>query len=203
MSEMPSKSERAAKTELPTLEEVEAELARTESQLHHHDRNRTLTIALATAFAAAVLLSLFVFPLYRIYGESMAPTLEEGDIVLATRPGSYSTGDLVAFSFNNKILTKRIIAGPGDWVDIDDNGTVYVNGQELQEPYLSDGAKGLGQCDISLPYQVPESKYFVMGDRRLVSVDSRLQQVGCIPTEQIVGKLVLRIWPLPTFGFLQ
>lgn len=114
MSEMPSESERAAKTELPTLEEVEAELARTESQLHHHDRNRTLTIALATAFAAAVLLSLFVFPLFRIYGESMAPTLEEGDIVLATRPGSYSTGDLVAFSFNNKILTKRIIAGPGD-----------------------------------------------------------------------------------------
>ena len=201
MSEAASESQERA--ELPTLDAVEAELERSRTQLHRHDLHRTLAVVLAAAFAAAVLLSLFVFPLYCIYGESMTPTLEEGDIVLATRPGSFHTGELVAFSFNNKILTKRIIAGPGDWVDIAEDGTVSVNGQELKEPYLQEGAKSLGQCDISLPYQVPESKYFVMGDRRSVSVDSRLQEVGCIPTEQIVGKLVLRIWPLPSFGFLE
>lgn len=188
---------------LPTVEAVEAELARTESQLSRHALHRNIAFALAAAFAVAVPLSLYAFPMFRIYGESMTPTLNEGDIVISTKPGGYATGDIVAFSFNNKILTKRVIATPGDWVDIDSDGNVSVNGQELDEPYLPEESKSLGQCDISLPYQVPESKYFVMGDRRSVSVDSRLQQVGCIPSEQIVGKLDLRIWPLPAFGFLQ
>lgn len=185
---------------LPTLDQVNKEIAREEGLRHKHNTRRNAIFTLAGVFAAAVLLSLYVFPTFRIYGESMTPTLNEGDIVIATKPGNYKSGDLVAFSFNNKLLTKRVIAGPGDWVNIDADGNVSVNDQPLDEPYLQEGAKSLGQCDISLPYQVPENKYFVMGDRRSVSVDSRLTQVGSIPADQIVGKLSFRIWPLPSFG---
>lgn len=151
---------------LPTLQQVNDELARSQAQLHRHNLHRNVAFSMAGVFAAAVLLSLYVFPMFRIYGESMTPpTLNEGDVIVATKPGGYAIGDLVAFSFNNKLLTKRVIATPGDWVDIDADGNVTVNGQLLDEPYLPDGAKSLGQCDINLPYQVPENKYFVMGDR--------------------------------------
>jgi signal peptidase I len=141
-----------------------------------------------------------MLPTFKIYGQSMSPTLNEGDVVVATKSASYNRGDLVAFSYNNKVLTKRVIGCPGDWVDIDANGNVSINGETIDEPYLQAGAKSLGQCDISLPYQVPEDTYFVMGDERSVSVDSRLTQVGCIPRDQIVGKLALRVWPLGSFG---
>ncbi|MGN8688901.1 signal peptidase I [Atopobiaceae bacterium HCP3S3_F7] len=159
-----------------------------------------MVFALVGVFAASVLLSTFALPTFKIYGQSMAPTLNEGDIVVATKSPSYGRGDLVAFTYNNKVLTKRAIGCPGDWVDIDANGNVSINGEALDEPYLQPGAKGLGQCDISLPYQVPEDTYFVMGDKRSVSVDSRLAQVGCIPKDQIVGRLVLRVWPLGALG---
>lgn len=130
----------------------------------------------------------------------MQPTLADGDIVIADKPGAYHQGDVIAFTFNNKTLTKRIIAVPGDWVDISSDGTVSVNGQELTEPYLPDGAKSRGTCDLVFPYQVPEGRYFVMGDARSVSIDSRSSQVGCIPTEQVVGRLQYRVWPLDRIG---
>ena len=124
----------------------------------------------------------------------MGPNLEEGDIVVSVKSKEYQTGDIIAFYYNNKILVKRVIASAGDWVDIKEDGTVYVNGEELEEPYLSETA--LGDCDIELPYQVPESRIFVMGDHRSISVDSRSTAVGCIAEEQIVGKLVFRLWPI-------
>lgn len=185
---------------LPSVEQIDREIEREQSLHHGKALRRNIFFALLGVFAVAVLLSLYVFPVFRIYGESMAPTLDEGDIVVATKPASYQTGDLVVFSSNNKILTKRVIAGPGDWVDIDAEGNVSVNGQLLDERYLPDGAKSKGQCDISLPYQVPESHYFVMGDCRSVSVDSRLTQIGSIPQDQILGKLSFRVWPLAAFG---
>lgn len=160
---------------------------------------RTAAI-LVTVFAASVFLSLLMFPLFRIYGDSMSPTLDEGDVVATLRPGSLSSGDLVVFSFNNKILLKRVVAGPGDWVDIQADGTVLVNGAELSEPYLTPQQKSLGQVDIALPYQVPDGSYFVLGDHRDVSIDSRLAQVGCIPKDQIVGKVALRVWPINELG---
>ena len=185
---------------LPSVDQIDREIEREQSLHHGKALRRNIFFALLGVFAVAVLLSLYVFPVFRIYGESMAPTLNEGDIVVATKPASYQTGDLVVFSSNNKILTKRVIAGPGDWVDIDADGNVRVNGQVLDEPYLPDGAKSKGQCDITLPYQVPESHYFVMGDRRSVSVDSRLTQIGSIPEDQILGKLSFRVWPFASFG---
>ena len=142
----------------------------------------------------AVLVATLWLPVLQIYGSSMTPTLEEGDIVVSIKSKTYETGDIVAFYYNNKILIKRVIAGSGDWVDLDEDGTVYVNGEKLDEPYVKD--KAFGECDLELPYQVPESRIFVMGDHRSVSVDSRSKAVGCVAEEQIVGKLVCRIWPL-------
>ena len=131
----------------------------------------------------------------------MAPTLDEGDIVISVKGSDFAPGDLVAFYMGNKILVKRCIAGPGQWVDIDADGNVYVDGELLDEPYLTE--KALGDCDIELPYQVPDNRYFCMGDHRSTSVDSRSTTVGCVSDEQIVGKIVFRVWPLPGFGALR
>ena len=154
---------------------------------------------LITVSAAAVLVAVLLLPVLRIYGTSMTPTLVEGDYVISFKGSDYETGDICCFYYNNKILVKRVIAKSGDWVDIDQNGTVYVNHEKLDEPYVTDLA--FGDCDIDLPYQVPEKRLFVMGDHRSVSVDSRNTTIGCVAEEHMVGKVVFRIWPLgPGFG---
>ena len=146
----------------------------------------------------SVLIATIWMPVLQIYGTSMKPTLEEGDIVVSLKGSDFESGDLIAFYFGNKILVKRCIAGPGQWVDIDEEGFVYVDGKLIDEPYLKE--KALGDCNIKLPYQVPASRYFCMGDHRSTSVDSRNTAVGCVSEEQIVGKIVFRVWPLPNFG---
>ena len=151
--------------------------------------------------AVAVLVATIWMPGLQIYGSSMTPTLSEGDIVVSMKGTEFEPGELVAFYLGNKILVKRCIAGPGQWVDIDENGNVYVDDVFLDEPYLTE--KALGECDLSFPYQVPESRYFCMGDHRTTSVDSRHSAVGCVAEEQIVGKIVLRVWPLSEFGVLR
>lgn len=159
---------------------------------------RNTAVVLITAAAAAVLIATLLLPIFRIYGSSMTPTLEEGNIVISVRGGEYRQGDIISFYYNNKILVKRVIALPGDWVDIDDAGNVYVNEELLDEPYVDE--KALGECDIEFPYQVPEGRLFVCGDHRSTSVDSRSSTVGCVAEEQIAGKIVFRIWPLTDFG---
>ena len=140
-------------------------------------------------------------PVLQIYGSSMTPCLEDGDIVVTLKRTDFQRGDVISFYFNNKILVKRVIAFPGDWVNLDEAGNVFVNGQMIDEPYLEE--KAYGDVNIELPYQVPDGKLFVMGDHRTTSADSRNTAVGCVSDEQVVGKVVLRVWPFETFGWLE
>ena len=183
---------------LPTVQQLEAELKREKYRGRYWKMLRGTVAVLVVVAATAVLISNLLLPILRIYGSSMTPTLVNGNIVAAVRNGTYQRGDIIAFYYNNKILVKRVVGMPGEWVDIDENGTVTIDGEPLEEPYLTE--KALGECDIELPYQVPEGRYFVMGDHRSVSSDSRSSQVGCVSEEQIVGKLLFRLWPLDEIG---
>lgn len=183
---------------LPTVQQLEAELKREKYRGRYWKKLRGTVAVLVVVAATAVLISNLLLPILRIYGSSMTPTLVNGNIVAAVRNGTYQRGDVIAFYYNNKILVKRVIGMPGEWVDMDDSGNVTIDGEPLEEPYLTE--KALGECDIELPYQVPEGRYFVMGDHRSVSSDSRSSQVGCVSEEQIVGKLLFRLWPLDEIG---
>lgn len=183
----------AEEKRFPTSTELQQELSRVRSQGRFQKTLRNTVITLIAVAAAAVLIAMFWLPVLRIYGSSMAPTLDNGNIVLAVKNKEFAKGDIVAFYYNNKILVKRVVAKPGDTVDIDSEGNVYVNSVMMEEPYLAD--KALGDCNIELPFQVPENKLFVLGDNREESIDSRNTAVGCVADEQIVGRLVFVVWP--------
>ena len=183
------------------MEQLTADLEREKYKRNYRRVLRSTVYTLVVVAAAAVLVATIWMPVLRTYGASMTPTLNEGDIVVSLKGADFQQGDLVAFYLGNKILVKRCIAGPGQWVDIDADGNVYVDGNQLDEPYLTE--KALGDCDLELPYQVPDNRYFCMGDHRSTSVDSRSSVIGCVSEEQIVGKIVFRVWPLPDFGALR
>ena len=185
----------------PTVMQLEEELKRETYRRRDSQVLRSTIYTLITVAAVAVLVATLFLPVLRIYGSSMTPTLADGDIVVSVKGRDFERGDIIAFWFNNKILVKRVIAQPGEWVDIDENGNVLIDGELLNEPYLTE--KALGECDIDLPYQVPEGRIFVMGDHRSTSSDSRNSTVGCVAEEQIVGELVFRVWPMNGFGPLQ
>ncbi len=187
--------------DLPGTAELEKEFKRVVYRKNYAVVLRSTIYTLITVSAIAVLVAVLLLPVLRIYGTSMSPTLTEGDIVVSLKGSRFGTGDVIAFYYNNKVLVKRVIANSGDWVDIDQDGNVFVNKVQIQEPYLTD--KAFGECNIDLPYQVPESRIFVMGDNRSVSVDSRNTAVGCVAEEQIVGKIVFCVWPFSHFGKIQ
>ena len=188
-------------TDLPTLEQIRRERSRLQYRSRYGRALRSTLRALAVAAALAVLVATLWLPVLRIYGSSMWPTLMDGQIVLCVKTRSFAPGDVTAFYHGNKLLIKRYVAGPSDWVDIDDSGNVTVNSEPLEEPYLAE--KAFGQTNISLPYQVPEGRYFVMGDNRDASVDSRNTAVGPMAMDQVVGKVFFRIWPLREFGVVK
>ncbi|MBE6898570.1 MAG: signal peptidase I [Ruminococcaceae bacterium] len=185
----------------PTVEELEGELKREHYKRRYGSVLRSTLYTLITVAAIAVLVATLWLPVLQIYGSSMTPTLQDGEIVFSLKTSKMQPGDVIAFYYNNKILVKRVIACPGDWVMIDEDGTVYVNDTELSEPYLTE--KAFGETNIQLPYQVPDERFFVMGDHRVTSVDSRNTAVGCVSQEQIVGKIKLRVWPLEDFGIIR
>ena len=186
--------------ERPSVEELESELKRVRYKRRYNSVLKSTIYTLITVAAAAVLVATLWLPVLQIYGSSMAPTLQDGDIVFSVKNAQMERGDVVAFYYNNKILIKRVIAQPGEWVNMDEDGTVYVNDQRIDEPYLTE--KAFGQTSIELPYQVPDGQYFVMGDHRESSVDSRNTAVGCITQDQIVGKILFRVWPMETLGVI-
>ncbi len=191
-------SKKAAKPELPDVAQLKAELKRERYKKRYKRVLRSTIYTLVVVAAVAVLVAVLLLPVLQIYGSSMTPTLAEGDIVVSVKGSEFEAGDLVVFYLGNKILVKRYIAGPGEWVNIDAEGNVYIDGELLDEPYLTE--KALGDCNIELPYQVPESRIFVLGDHRSTSVDSRNTTVGCVAEEQIVGKIIFRVWPMNAFG---
>ena len=194
----PRRPSRAGPVELPTMDQIERERSRLRYRRRYGRTLRSTVAVLVVAAALAVLVATLWMPVLRIYGSSMVPTLADGQIVVTVKTTSFQPGDIVAFYHGNKLLIKRYIAGPADWVNLDADGNVSVNGILLDEPYVAE--KAYGETNIELPYQVPEDRYFLMGDNRDVSVDSRSTAVGCIAEEQIVGKVVFRIWPLNGLG---
>ena len=186
--------------EIPTVEQLTAELDREIYRSRYRRELRSTVYALVVVAAVAVLVATLWMPVLQIYGSSMVPTLEDGQIVISVKTSNFQSGDIVAFYHGNKLLIKRFIAGSSDWVNIDEDGNVSVNDEKLDEPYLTE--KAFGNTNIELPYQVPDQRLFLMGDNRDVSIDSRNTAVGCVAADQIVGKVVFRIWPLSEFGLV-
>lgn len=189
------------KVELPSLEQVKKERDKIHYRGEYLKALRHIIGVLLVAAAIAVLIATMFFPILRVSGVSMEPTLENGQLVILEKTGKFETGDLIGFYYQNKILLKRVIGSAGDYIDMDASGNVYVNDIQIDEPYLKD--KALGECDITFPYQVPDGKIFVMGDHRSKSIDSRSKLVGCVSDEQVVGRVVFRIWPLSDIGILK
>lgn len=184
-----------------SVQELQQELKREQRKRQYRATTSRTIYVLIVVSALAILVATLWMPVLRIYGSSMTPTLNEGDIVVSLKSGALKTGDIVAFYYENKLLVKRCIAGPSDWVDIDSQGNVYVNGNLLEEPYIDE--KAYGDVTIEFPFQVPEGRYFVLGDHRSTSADSRLSIIGCVSEEQIVGKISFRVLPFADFGKVQ
>lgn len=184
----------------PSTEALEAALEQEKYKNRYRQTLRSTISVLIVTAAVVVLLAFLIFPVFKIYGSSMSPTINEREIVASIKGSKFECGDVIVLSFNNKLLVKRVIAGPGEWFNIDQDGNVYVDGKLIEEPYLTE--KAFGDCNISLPQQIPEGRYFVMGDNRSTSQDSRNSIVGCIAEEQIIGRAVFRLWPLSEFGII-
>lgn len=186
---------------LPHLHQLEEELRRENYKKRYRSTLRGNLFFLVVVAAAALLITNLWLPFYKISGSSMAPTLQEGDVLIAHRTSRFQAGDIVAFYYHSSTLVKRVIGCPGDVVDIDSEGVVTVNGTVLEEPYVS--RLSLGDCDLTFPYEVPEGQLFVLGDERVTSVDSRNGAMGCINKEEVIGTLSLRVWPLGRTGYVE
>ena len=189
---------RKQKIQLPDREQLKRELRRERYKSRYTAVLSSTISTLMVAAACAVLVATLWMPVLQIYGNAMDPSLTEGQVVVCVKTADMEQGDLMAFYVGNHLLVKRVIAGPGDVVDITPSGTVYINGQELHEPYVSE--KSRGECDVEYPYKVPAYSYFVMSDNRSNCVDSRASIVGCVTEEHIMGKVIFRIWPFNSFG---
>ncbi len=185
-------------TERPSVEALQKELKRINNRKEYRNVMRNTVFVVIVVAALAVLVSSFFVTVLKVTGDSMTPTMNTGEIVIAQNSSSFEPGDLIAFYYNNKVLVKRVLGSPGDWINIDGEGNVFVNGVVIEEPYVSE--KSLDPSDIEFPYQVPENRYVVLGDHSCASIDSRSSVVGCVTREQLIGKIVFRVYPFVVFG---
>lgn len=188
------------KVSVPSLNEIQSERKRIRRKDYYKQALRGTVSVLVVVAAVAVLIATLFLPILQISGDSMSPTLEHDEVVILVKTKEFNRGDLIGFYYQGKILLKRVIALPDDEVAIDAEGNVYVNGEVLEEPYVTD--KGLGDCDLEFPYKVPGTGYFVLGDQRSNSVDSRNSVIGAISQDDIIGKVFIRVWPFSRFGFV-
>lgn len=186
---------------IPPISEIETEIKRERYKKRYRAVFKSTVYTLITVAAIAILVATLWLPVLEVYGGSMTPTLNDGEIIFTVKTSDFEVGDIVAFYYNNKLLVKRVIATAGEWVNIDEDGNVYVDDKLIDEPYVTQ--KSLGDCNIELPYQVPDSRIFVLGDHRETSVDSRNTAVGCVSEEQLVGKIIFRVWPIKKFGTIK
>ena len=185
---------------IPKTIELQEELDKVNYFYKYVNVLKNIFYILIIVSAISILISTFIFPVLKIHGQSMGKTIKEGDISISIKKNNYQPGDVIAFYYNNKILIKRVIATSSDWVNILDNGDVFVNNELLKEDYLKE--KLLGESDITYPYQVPEDSYFVLGDNRNNSIDSRNSLIGTVKNEDIIGKVIFKIWPIKRVGFV-
>ena len=188
------------KVPVPSLPEIQRERKRIRRKDYYRQSLRGTISVLVVVAAIAVLVATLFLPILQISGDSMSPTLEHDEIVILVKTKAFNRGDLIGFYYQGKILLKRVIALPDDEIAIDAEGDVYVNGEKLAEPYVTE--KGLGDCDLEFPYKVPGTGYFVLGDQRTNSVDSRNSVIGAISQDDIIGKVFIRVWPFSRFGFV-
>lgn len=184
---------------IPSKKQVETERKRYRRQKAYNKALGGTVYVLTIVAAVAVLIATLVLPVLQIEGTSMEPTLSNGDVVVLAKTTRFDRGDLCGFTWNNKLLVKRVVGLPGDWIEIDDKGVIYLNGKKLDEPYVQEHS--MGECDLEFPFQVPAEQYFVLGDMRESSIDSRNTLIGCIAKDQIVGKVFFRVWPLKNVRF--
>ena len=194
------KNEQEKKVLIPSLPEIQKERKRIRRESYYRKSLQSTVAVLVVVAAVAVLVATLFLPILQISGDSMTPTLENNDIVILLKTKDFQRGDLIGFYFQGKILLKRVIALPGEEVAIDGDGNVYVNGELLEEPYATD--KGIGDCDLEFPYKVSGTSYFVLGDQRSNSVDSRSSAIGSVSMEDIIGKVFIRVWPFSKIGLV-
>ncbi len=200
MTDEKNREQTAETKDLPTAEQLGTELRRLRYRSKFIKTFSDTVNSLLVVAAIAVLVSMLFLPVLRVTGTSMTPTMQNDELVICNKTGNFECGDIVAFHYNNKILLKRVIGIAGDWIDMKEDGTVYVNGEKLEEPYVDELA--YGECDLEFPYQVPENRIFVMGDHRSASVDSRSSTVGCVADEYIIGKVFFRLYPWEKIGLI-
>lgn len=184
-----------------SVDKLQDELDRVNKKLRFYQTVRATVLGLLVVAAVIIILATVYMPVLRIYGNSMDPSLSEGDIVVAVKSKEYDRGNIVGLYYGNKLLVKRIVGTPGETVDFDSDGNVYIDEEILDETYIN--SKSYGDITIRLPYKVPDERYFVLGDHRDTSIDSRNRVLGALPEDQIAGKIVFRVWPLDKFGKIE